>query len=93
MLLQAIWYTEQPGTEGHVFGSNDQWKGLGVFFDSFDNDGQVSIWKFVLPYTHTLKGNKQCKICNDDYLISAQQSIRNGHVQRRYKSIRSQHVS
>ena len=43
MLSQAIWYTEQPGTEGHVFGSNDQWKGLGVFFDSFDNDGQVSI--------------------------------------------------
>lgn len=29
------------GIEGPVFGSNDYWKGLGVFFDSFDNDGQV----------------------------------------------------
>ncbi|KAK7096012.1 protein ERGIC-53-like isoform X2 [Littorina saxatilis] len=36
----AIWFTEQKGTEGNVFGSNDQWKGLGVFLDSFDNDNQ-----------------------------------------------------
>jgi mannose-binding lectin 1 len=34
----AIWFTEQAGVEGPVFGSNDQWKGLGVFLDSFDND-------------------------------------------------------
>lgn len=40
-MLQAFWYTAQRGTEGPVFGSNDQWKGLGIFFDSFDNDGQV----------------------------------------------------
>lgn len=35
----AIWFTEEAGVEGSVFGSNDQWKGLGVFLDSFDNDG------------------------------------------------------
>ena len=23
-----------------MFGSTDKWKGLGIFFDSFDNDGQ-----------------------------------------------------
>ncbi|CAF1118935.1 unnamed protein product [Rotaria sp. Silwood1] len=34
----AIWFTENPGVEGSVFGSNDQWKGLGIFLDSFDND-------------------------------------------------------
>jgi mannose-binding lectin 1 len=34
----AVWLTEQPGVEGTVFGSNDQWKGLGIFLDSFDND-------------------------------------------------------
>jgi mannose-binding lectin 1 len=34
----AIWFTEQPGVEGPVFGSNDHWKGVGVFLDSFDND-------------------------------------------------------
>ncbi|CAF1147564.1 unnamed protein product [Rotaria sordida] len=34
----AIWFTETAGSGGPVFGSNDLWKGLGVFFDSFDND-------------------------------------------------------
>lgn len=38
----AIWYTDKAGIEGPVFGSNDYWTGLGVFLDSFDNDGQVS---------------------------------------------------
>ena len=38
--VQAIWFTEERGQEGPVFGSNDNWKGLGLFFDSFDNDGQ-----------------------------------------------------
>ena len=42
-VFQAVWYTETPGLEGNVFGSNDMWNGLGVFFDSFDNDGQVSM--------------------------------------------------
>ncbi|XP_041355326.1 protein ERGIC-53-like [Gigantopelta aegis] len=36
----AVWFTETPGTEGPVFGSNDNWKGLGIFLDSFDNDVQ-----------------------------------------------------
>ena len=38
--LQALWYTESKGVEGPVFGSNDQWNGLGIFFDSFDNDNK-----------------------------------------------------
>lgn len=37
----AIWYTEKIGSEGPVFGSSDQWNGLGIFLDSFDNDAQV----------------------------------------------------
>nr|XP_027232631.1 protein ERGIC-53-like isoform X1 [Penaeus vannamei]XP_027232632.1 protein ERGIC-53-like isoform X1 [Penaeus vannamei] len=36
----AIWFTDKPGVEGPVFGSSDQWNGLGVFFDSFDNDNK-----------------------------------------------------
>lgn len=36
----AIWFTEAKGHEGNVFGSSDQWRGLGVFLDSFDNDNQ-----------------------------------------------------
>jgi len=35
----ALWFTQAKGVEGDVFGSSDQWNGLGIFFDSFDNDG------------------------------------------------------
>ncbi|XP_050185931.1 protein ERGIC-53 isoform X2 [Myiozetetes cayanensis] len=36
----AVWFTEEQGLEGPVFGAADQWNGVGVFFDSFDNDGK-----------------------------------------------------
>lgn len=39
--LQAFWYTQNKGSyDGDVFGSSDQWVGLGIFFDSFDNDNK-----------------------------------------------------
>lgn len=35
----AFWYTSEKGNyDGEVFGSSDKWRGLGIFFDSFDND-------------------------------------------------------
>jgi len=35
----AFWYTTQQGDyNGNVFGSSDPWNGLGIIFDSFDND-------------------------------------------------------
>ena len=39
-VLQAMWYTTERMEEGPVFGSKDKWHGLGVFFDSFDNDNK-----------------------------------------------------
>ena len=33
-------YTTTKGFEGPVFGSSDRWNGLGIFFDSFDNDNK-----------------------------------------------------
>lgn len=33
--------------EGPVFGAADRWNGVGIFFDSFDNDGKVG-WKQTL---------------------------------------------
>lgn len=37
----AFWFTEDRGSfDGEVFGSSDKWKGLGIFFDSFDNDNK-----------------------------------------------------
>ena len=35
-----MWYTTERMEEGPVFGSRDKWHGLGVFFDSFDNDNK-----------------------------------------------------
>ncbi|XP_044738350.1 protein ERGIC-53 isoform X2 [Chrysoperla carnea] len=37
----AFWYTSNKGAYGgDVFGSSDKWNGLGIFFDSFDNDNK-----------------------------------------------------
>lgn len=37
----AFWYTTAKGAyNGTVFGSSDLWTGLGIFFDSFDNDNK-----------------------------------------------------
>lgn len=36
----AFWFTENRTPEGPVFGAADQWRGLGIFFDSFDNDAK-----------------------------------------------------
>ncbi|CAG9794289.1 unnamed protein product [Diatraea saccharalis] len=37
----AFWYTTTRGDyTGDVFGSSDRWNGLGIIFDSFDNDNK-----------------------------------------------------
>lgn len=36
----VFWVTTDREQEGPIFGSKDMWNGLGVFFDSFDNDGR-----------------------------------------------------
>ncbi|XP_053621298.1 protein ERGIC-53 [Plodia interpunctella] len=37
----AFWYTTSRGDyTGEVFGSSDRWNGLGIIFDSFDNDNK-----------------------------------------------------
>ncbi|XP_077353460.1 protein ERGIC-53 [Festucalex cinctus] len=36
----AIWFTASQGRQGPVYGASDKWNGVGIFFDSFDNDGK-----------------------------------------------------
>ena len=36
----AIWYTQEKGTQGRVFGASDGWNGLMIMLDSFDNNSQ-----------------------------------------------------
>ena len=37
----AIWYTETRMVPGPVFGSQDEFKGLGVFLDTYKNGDQA----------------------------------------------------
>lgn len=62
MCFQAIWYTENQGLEGPVFGAADMWNGVGIFFDSFDNDGKVWILS-------TLICAKKVRLRNRAYLM------------------------
>jgi len=71
----ALWYTAQQGTLGPVFGSNDYWTGLGVMFDSFDNDNMknnpyvsVMINDGTRSYDHQTDGTQQILTgCQKDF--------------------------
>uniref|UniRef100_A0A803YN51 L-type lectin-like domain-containing protein n=1 Tax=Meleagris gallopavo TaxID=9103 RepID=A0A803YN51_MELGA len=73
----AIWFTEEQGMEGPVFGAADKWNGVGIFFDSFDNDGKKNNPGVVvvsndgkLLYDHQNDGSTQA-------LASCQRDFRN----------------
>ncbi|KAJ1373744.1 hypothetical protein KIN20_036240 [Parelaphostrongylus tenuis] len=73
----AIWYTAQMGSLGPVFGANDFWNGMGIFLDSFDNDGQknnpmiaVMLNDGTRSYNHATDGSQQV-------LSSCQRDFRN----------------
>lgn len=45
----AFWYTKERAIEGNVFGSKDQWTGLGVFMDTADPANQVRfLWVLIV---------------------------------------------
>mmetsp|Transcript_25663 Transcript_25663/g.45560 ORF Transcript_25663/g.45560 Transcript_25663/m.45560 type:complete len:450 (+) Transcript_25663:33-1382(+) len=46
----AFWYTSTPEVLGMVYGAADYWKGLGIFFDTYDNDaaGQTPLISAVV---------------------------------------------
>ena len=79
-----MWYTEDSGNLGPVFGAADNWKGMGLFFDSYDNDGEVCFnynlrpkchgWHVVLEYLSLLRRKEsyrsQEQWCNLAMLIN-----------------------
>ncbi|XP_048473000.1 centrosomal protein of 290 kDa-like [Rhincodon typus] len=38
----AIWYTRERGPTGPVYGAVDHWDGVGIFLDTYDNDGRLN---------------------------------------------------
>ena len=62
----AFWFTDSPGFEGNVYGNRDMWTGLGIFLDSYDNDGKGNnpfisavINDGTMTYDHANDGGKQ----------------------------------
>lgn len=49
---QAFWYISTPGKAGDVFGNHNQWDGLGIMLDSFDNDNRANN-----PYVSVILSN------------------------------------
>ena len=49
----AIWFTEERAQSGKVFGSKDNFNGLGVFIDTYKN-GRAGV---VFPYVMAMLGN------------------------------------
>mmetsp|Transcript_37493 Transcript_37493/g.62172 ORF Transcript_37493/g.62172 Transcript_37493/m.62172 type:complete len:513 (+) Transcript_37493:119-1657(+) len=50
----ALWYVQHPA-QGTVFGGSEKYTGLGIFFDTFDNDGRQnnpSIYAVLNDGTH-----------------------------------------
>ena len=71
----AFWFTSQKYLEGPVFGSSDNWRGLALFFDSFDNDNKgnnpyimAMINDGTKSYDHNSDGiNQQLQGCLRDF--------------------------
>ena len=46
----AFWYAKDTGVPGSIHGNQDRWTGLGVFFDTYDNDDKRHAHKH--PFAH-----------------------------------------
>lgn len=44
----ALWLTKQRATQGPVFGSADNFEGLGIFFDTYKNNRPGTSFPFVM---------------------------------------------
>jgi len=51
----AFWYVAEPKKEGISMGSAEEYRGMAVYFDTFDNDGQVQLCARLATHhrTHT----------------------------------------
>ncbi|GAA5817354.1 hypothetical protein MFLAVUS_010898 [Mucor flavus] len=58
----AMWLTKQRMTEGPVFGSVDNFEGLGIFFDTYDNE---RAHRHTFPYVMAMLGDGTQSYNND----------------------------
>jgi hypothetical protein len=67
----AFWYTEKRNTMGTTFGNDQTFVGLGVLFDSYDNDNRrdnptISAFRSdgTLVFDHEADGGITCCLCS-----------------------------
>lgn len=56
----ALWLTKQRATQGPVFGSTDNFEGLGIFFDTYKNNRPGTSF----PYVMAMMGDGQTSYDN-----------------------------
>ena len=73
----ALWLTKQRATQGFVFGSTDQFEGLGIFIDTYKNNRPGTQFPYVMAmlgdgqttYDKGNDGKKNelagCSVCSD----------------------------
>ncbi|KAJ4294120.1 hypothetical protein N0V90_007810 [Kalmusia sp. IMI 367209] len=44
----AMWLTKQRATPGNVFGSTDNFEGLGIFFDTYKNNRPGTVFPYIM---------------------------------------------
>jgi hypothetical protein len=47
----AMWLTKQRAQQGPVFGSADEWEGLGIFIDTYKNNRPGTVFPYVMAAT------------------------------------------
>jgi hypothetical protein len=58
----ALWYVAEPKKEGISMGSAEEYRGMAVYFDTFDNDGQVQFCARLVVATHHRTRTRTTKV-------------------------------
>ncbi|KAJ3092373.1 hypothetical protein HK100_006959, partial [Physocladia obscura] len=59
----AFWYTSERRQTGNVFGSKNEFKGLGIFFDTYANNNKN---RHLFPYITAMIGDGETKYDDSD---------------------------
>ena len=75
----AFWHVSDPDNKGSVYGHTDKFNGVGVFFDSFDSDGDVSQFD-----KHFEILDRNCAFWNSDTIRFMPQGVGESYVLAMY---------
>lgn len=68
--FKAFWYTKDRGNLGQTYGNQDRWVGMGIMFDTFNNDNAGSN-----PQIIAVLNNNTFDFDHDQYYFQIQFTI------------------